>query len=93
MEIGKINRVFPSFISKETCVRKLNFYLPDRSCKGGEALEDLVKYLADDLIIRLEELEKEANFEFLMSLDDDISNEAHLLYQEIVTLKTRLQEL
>ena len=93
MEIGKINRVFPRFISKETCVRKLNFYLPDRSCKGGEALEDLVKYLADDLIIRLEELEKEANFEFLMSLDDDISNEAHLLYQEIVTLKTRLQEL
>jgi hypothetical protein len=94
VEIGKINRVFPRFISEENCVRKLNFYLPDRSCKGGEALEDLVKYLADDLIIRLEELEKEANFEFLMSLgDDEISNEAHLLYQEIVTLKTRLQEL
>lgn len=93
MEIGKISSVFPRFISKETHVRKLNSYIPDRSCKGGEALEDLVKYLADDLIIRLEELEKEANFEFLMSLDDDISNEAHLLYQEIVTLKTRLQEL
>ena len=71
-----------------------NSYLPDRSYKGGEALEDLVKYFANDLIIKLEELEKEADFEFLMSLgDDEISNEAHLLYQEIVTLKTRLQEL
>ncbi|MDD2372406.1 MAG: hypothetical protein WC109_08490 [Syntrophomonadaceae bacterium] len=57
-------------------------------------MEDLVKYLADDLITRLEELEKEADFEFLMSLsDDDISNEAHLLYQGIIKLKSRLQEL
>lgn len=71
-----------------------NSYLPDRSYKGGEALEDLVKYLADDLIARLEEVEKEADFEFLLSLDDeDISNEAHLLYQEIIKLKSRLQEL
>ncbi len=57
-------------------------------------MEDLVKYLADDLITRLEELEKEANLEFLMSLsDDDISNEAQLLYQEIIKLKFRLQNL
>lgn len=71
-----------------------NSYLPNRSYRGGEALEDLVKYLANDLIMRLEELEKEADFEFLMSLnDDDISNEAHLLYEEIVKLKSRLYEL
>lgn len=57
-------------------------------------MEDLVKYLADDLITRLEELEKEANLEFLMSLsDDDISDEAQLLYQEIIKLKFRLQNL
>jgi hypothetical protein len=62
--------------------------------KEEKALEDLVKYLADDLITRLEELEKEANLEFLMSLsDDDISNEAQLLYQEIIKLKFRLQNL
>ena len=94
MDVVKINIVFPRFISKETRFRKINSYIPDRSYKGGEALEDLVKYLADDLIIRLEELEKEADFEFLMSLsDDDISNEAHLLYDEIVKLKSRLYEL
>ena len=63
-------------------------------CSSDLALEDLVKYLADDLIIRLEEVEKEADFKFLMSLsDDDISNEAHLLYEEIIKLKTRLQAL
>lgn len=57
-------------------------------------MEDLVKYLAYDLIARLEEVEKEADFKLLMSLDDDdISNEAHLLYQEIINLKSRLQEL
>lgn len=75
-------------------IKMPNSYLPNRSHKGGEALEDLVKYLADDLIIRLEEVEKEADFKFLMSLsDDDISNEAHLLYEEIIKLKTRLQAL
>ena len=94
MNVVNITMVFPRFISKETRVRKLNSYLPDRSYKGGEALEDLVKYFANDLIIKLEELEKEADFEFLMSLnDDDISNEAHLLYEEIVKLKSRLYEL
>lgn len=94
MNIAKINWVFPEFMGKETRVRKLNSYLPDRSYKGGEVLEELVKYLADDLIIRLEEVEKEADFEFLMSLsDDDISNEAYLLYEEIIKLKTRLQAL
>lgn len=94
MNIAKINWVFPEFMGKETRVRKLNSYLPDRSYKGGEVLEELVKYLADDLIIRLEEVEKEADFKFLMSLsDDDISNEAHLLYEEIIKLKTRLQAL
>lgn len=72
----------------------INCYLPDRSYKGGEPLEDLVRYLADDLIARLEKLEKETDFEFLMSLSDDgISNEAHLLYQEIINLKSRLQKL
>lgn len=81
-------------MGKETQVRKLNICLPDRRYKGGETLEELVKYLADDLIARLEEVEKEANFEFLMSLsDDDINNEAHLLYEEIIKLKTRLQAL
>jgi hypothetical protein len=80
--------------TKMNIVKIPNSYLPDRSYKGGEALEDLVKYLADDLIARLEELEKEADFKLLMSLgDDDISNEAHLLYQEIINLKTRLQEI
>jgi hypothetical protein len=94
VNIAKINWVFPEFMGKETRVRKLNSYLPDRSYKGGEVLEELVKYLADDLIIRLEEVEKEADFEFLMSLsDDDISNEAYLLYEEIIKLKTRLQAL
>lgn len=94
MNIAKINWVFPEFMGKETRVRKLNSYLPDRSYKGGEVLEELVKYLADDLIARLEEVEKEADFEFLMSLSDDgISNEAHLLHEEIIKLKTRLQAL
>lgn len=94
MNVVRVSRVFPRLKSRETRVRNINSYLPDRSCKGGEALEDLVKYLADDLITRLEELEKEADFEFLMSLsDDDISNEAHLLYQGIIKLKSRLQEL
>lgn len=94
MNIIKTNRVFPRLLGKETRVRKLNSYLPDRSYEGGEVLEELVKNLADGLIARLEEVEKEANFEFLMSLSDDgISNEAHLLYEEIIKLKTRLQEL
>ena len=71
MNVVRVSRVFPRLKSRETRVRNINSYLPDRSCKGGEALEDLVKYLADDLITRLEELEKEADFEFLMSLSDD----------------------
>ena len=57
-------------------------------------LEDLIKYLAQDLVGRLDELEQETNFEFLMAMsDDDISSEARLLYEEIKQLKCRLQEL
>lgn len=77
-----------------TGFRSTNTYLPDRREKGGEAVEDLIKYLASDLLARLDELEKETDFDFLTSLgDDDIRDEAQLLYEEIKKLKSRLQEL
>lgn len=57
-------------------------------------MDDLIKYLADDLLAQLDELEKETNFEFLTSLDDEeIRNEAQLLFEELNRLKSRLQEL
>jgi len=57
-------------------------------------VDDLIKYLADDLLAQLDELEKETNFEFLTSLDDEeIRNEAQLLFEELNRLKSRLQEL
>lgn len=57
-------------------------------------MEDLIKYLASDLFAQLDELEKETDFEFLTSVDDDdIRSEAQLLYDEINRLKSRLQEL
>jgi hypothetical protein len=79
---------------RHTGFRSTNIYLPDRREKGGEAVEDLVKYLANDLLARLDELEKETDFDFLTSLDDnEIRDEAQLLYEEIKKLKSRLQEL
>lgn len=57
-------------------------------------MDDLVKYLANDLLARLNKLEKETDFEFLTSLDDEeIRNEAKLLFKELQRLKSRLQEL
>lgn len=57
-------------------------------------MEEFIKYLTGDLVARLEELEQETDFEFLMTMSsDDISSEAQLLYEEINKLKSRLQEL
>lgn len=57
-------------------------------------VEDLIKYLASDLLTQLDELEKQTDFEFLTSVgDEDIRSEAQLLYEEINRLKARLQEL
>lgn len=94
MNTPRISLALTRSYNRATGIRRINSYLPDRRKKGGEAVEDLIKYLASDLFTQLDELEKETDFEFLTSVDDDdIRSEAQLLYDEINRLKSRLQEL
>ncbi|MGS0765369.1 hypothetical protein [Syntrophomonas curvata] len=94
MSIPSISSALNRSYNRNTLIKGINSYLPDRRKKGGEAVDDLIKYLADDLLAQLDELEKETNFEFLTSLDDEeIRNEAQLLFEELNRLKSRLQEL
>ncbi|MGI5911880.1 MAG: hypothetical protein ACOX6E_04755 [Syntrophomonadaceae bacterium] len=57
-------------------------------------MEEMIKYLANNLVEQLSEIEKETDFEFLATLDDkDIRSEAQLLWDGINKLKDRLQEI
>ncbi len=89
-----MNVAFTRLYKRNADIRGINSYLPDRREKGGEAVEDLIKYLAEGLLARLDELEKETDFAFLSCLEDEeIRNEAQLLHEELNRLKSRLQEL
>lgn len=71
-----------------------NAYLPDRSHRGGSALEDLIKHLVSDFVAKINDIETETNFDYLFNMSDpDIRDEARVLFQEIQGLKKILQEL
>lgn len=81
-------------IRRKTAAGVINSYLPDRSRKGGNALDDLIRQLADNLLIKLDELEKETNFDYLLNVSEpDLKDEALLLHQEIRNLKNILLNL
>ncbi|MDD2585638.1 MAG: hypothetical protein PHT79_01150 [Syntrophomonadaceae bacterium] len=72
----------------------INAYLPDRSYKGGSALEDLIKHLVSDFVVKLNDIETKTNFDYLFNMSDpEIREEALVLFQEIEGLKKILQEL
>lgn len=69
-------------------------YLPDRGQKGVNAMEDLLKNLTATLISRLDDIEKETNFDYLLQTGpDDIRREAVVLFEEMQELKNRLKSL
>lgn len=71
-----------------------SLYLPDRSKGGEDAVEDLVRFLASDIVQQLDELEQEVNFERLLAAQDGgVREEATHLYQQIESLRNRLADL
>jgi len=57
-------------------------------------MEDLLKNLTATLISRLDDIEKETNFDYLLKTgQDDIYSEAVVLFEEMQKLKNRLQSL
>lgn len=73
---------------------KTSLYLPDRSKGGEDAVEDLVRFLASDIVQRLNELEQEVDFQRLLAAEDGgIRQEAIHLYQQIESLRSRLADL
>lgn len=57
-------------------------------------MEDLLKNLTASLISRLDDIEKETNFDYLLKTgQEDIRREAVLLFEEMHKLKDRLKIL
>ncbi len=57
-------------------------------------MEDLIRQLAARVVSRLDNLEAETDFEYLLNLSDpDLRSEAVELYDGICRLREKLQEL
>ncbi len=57
-------------------------------------MEDIIRQLAARVIGRLDDLEAESNFDYLLNLSDpDLRSEAVELYEGICKLRERLQDL
>ena len=71
-----------------------NAYLPDRSQKGGDSLEDLIKNLVSGIIMNLEELQVQARKGMLKNAAQaEIREEAQELFKQIEALKQILLSL
>lgn len=74
----------------------VNPYLPDRSREGEDALEEFIKILVGSIAAKLQEVEKSADFAFLLNASEEsIRREARLLKKEINDIKecfARLQQ-
>ena len=90
-----MNRFFKRIKPGNVTLQQSNgSYLPDRRQKGVNAMEDLLKNLTATLISRLDDIEKETNFDYLLKTgQDDIYSEAVVLFEEMQKLKNRLQSL
>lgn len=69
-------------------------YLPDRSRFKEQALDEMIKEIAKQLVVRLDELQNEAEFAALANESEpDIRAEALNLQKEIACLKKRLSNI
>ena len=71
-----------------------NAYLPDRSRRGGDSLDDLMKNLAWHIVRNLDQLQAETNRGMLLHSDEEeLREEAQILFAQIDALKQKLLKL
>lgn len=62
--------------------------------KGGDAVEDIIREVAQRVILRLDEIEAETDFDMLTNLSEPgLREEALLLREEITKLRDCLQNI
>lgn len=71
-----------------------NAYLPDRSTKGGDSLDDLIKNLAWSVVRNLDQLQADTNSGMLLQTnEEELREEAQILFKQIDALKQKLLKL
>lgn len=89
------SRIFRPWVIKKRLLHNtsLSAYIPTCS-EGGEAVEDLIKAIAQRLVLSLEDLERGTDFDTLVNISEpEIRQEALLLQEEITKLKSCLQSI